>query len=37
VAPWLGTPEAKDHVVGFLRAAAPLHNWLDQRVGLDSA
>src|SRR5258708_11201578 len=37
VAPWLGTAEAKDHVVGFLRTAAPLHNWLDQRVGPDCA
>jgi uncharacterized protein (TIGR02453 family) len=36
VAPWLGTPDAKDHVAGFLRTATPLHNWLDQRVGPDS-
>jgi uncharacterized protein (TIGR02453 family) len=35
VAPWLATPQAKDRVVGFLRAAAPLQNWLDKRVGPD--
>jgi uncharacterized protein (TIGR02453 family) len=35
VAPWLITAKAKDHVVGFLRTAAPLHRWLDQRVGPD--
>lgn len=34
-APWLGTAEAKDRVAGFLRAAAPLHHWLDQHVGAD--
>jgi len=33
VAPWLGTPGAKGKVAGFLRTAAPLHSWLDQRVG----
>jgi uncharacterized protein (TIGR02453 family) len=33
VAPWLSTPEAKDHVAGFLRTAAPLHDWLAQHVG----
>ena len=37
VAPWLHTAQAKDHVVGFLRTAAPLHQWLDQRVGPDPA
>jgi len=37
VAPWLHTAEAKDHVVGFLRTAAPLHQWLDQQVGPDPA
>jgi uncharacterized protein (TIGR02453 family) len=37
VAPWLSTAEARDHVVGFLRTAAPLHNWLDRRVGPDPA
>ena len=34
-APWLGTAKAKDRVAGFLRTAAPLHNWLDQHVGPD--
>ena len=33
VAPWLYTSGAKDRVVGFLRTAAPLQQWLDQRVG----
>ena len=33
VAPWLYTAEAKDRVAGFLRTAAPLHQWLDQQVG----
>ena len=33
VAPWLSTEKARDHVVGFLRTAAPLHRWLDQRTG----
>jgi hypothetical protein len=33
VAPWLGTPGANSKVAGFLRTAAPLRNWLDQRVG----
>ena len=37
VAPWLHTAQAEDHVVGFLRTAAPLHQWLDQRVGPDPA
>jgi uncharacterized protein (TIGR02453 family) len=37
VAPWLSTAKAKDHVAGFLRTAAPLHRWLDQRVGPDPA
>jgi uncharacterized protein (TIGR02453 family) len=37
VAPWLYTAQAKDHVAGFLRAAAPLHQWLDQCVGPDPA
>jgi len=36
-APWLYTAKAKDHVVGFLRIAAPLHHWLDQKVGPDPA
>ena len=33
VEPWLYTAGAKDRVVGFLRTAAPLHQWLDQQVG----
>jgi uncharacterized protein (TIGR02453 family) len=37
VAPWLSTAEAKDHVAGFLRIAAPLQHWLDQMVGPDPA
>jgi uncharacterized protein (TIGR02453 family) len=37
VTPWLHTAQAKDHVVGFLRTAAPLHQWLDQWVGPDPA
>ncbi len=37
VAPWLYTAGAKDRVVGFLRTAAPLQQWLDQRVGPDPA
>ena len=35
VAPWLHSPKAKEQVVGVLRAAAPLHQWLDQHVGPD--
>jgi uncharacterized protein (TIGR02453 family) len=37
VAPWLYTSGAKDRVAGFLRTAAPLQQWLDQRVGPDPA
>ncbi len=37
VAPWLYTAAAKDRVAGLLRTAAPLHHWLDQRVGPDPA
>jgi uncharacterized protein (TIGR02453 family) len=37
VAPWLHTAKAKDQVAGFLRVAAPLQHWLDQKVGPDSA
>jgi uncharacterized protein (TIGR02453 family) len=37
VAPWLTTAEAKDHVAGFLRIAAPLQHWLDRMVGPDPA
>ena len=33
VARWLYTAGAKDRVAGFLRTAAPLHQWLDQQVG----
>ena len=33
VAAWLGTAKAKDHVVGFFHAAAPLTQWLDTHVG----
>jgi uncharacterized protein (TIGR02453 family) len=32
-AAWLGTPAAKDRVVGFMRATRPLRDWLDQHVG----
>jgi len=35
VAPWLRTANVKDRVAGFLRTAAPLHQWLDQHVGPD--
>jgi uncharacterized protein (TIGR02453 family) len=35
--PWLGTAEARDRVVGFLRTTAPLRAWLDQQVGPDAA
>jgi uncharacterized protein (TIGR02453 family) len=37
VAPWLYTAKAKDRVTGFLRLTAPLHLWLDQKVGPDPA
>jgi uncharacterized protein (DUF2461 family) len=37
VAPWLYTSGAKDRVAGFLHTAAPLQQWLDQRVGPDPA
>lgn len=33
VGAWLGTRKAKDRVVTFLRAAAPLNGWLDANVG----
>ena len=33
VEPWLGTAEAKEHVVEFLRASRPLHGWLAEHVG----
>jgi uncharacterized protein (TIGR02453 family) len=35
VAAWLGTAQAEDRVARFLRTAAPLRDWLDQRVGPD--
>jgi uncharacterized protein (TIGR02453 family) len=31
--PWLETPEAKDRIAGFLRAARPLAGWLAANVG----
>src|SRR5712691_11314300 len=31
--PWLETPEARDRIAGFLRAARPLGDWLDAQVG----
>ncbi len=37
VAAWLGTAAAKKRVVEFLRTAAPLHAWLDERVGPSTA
>jgi uncharacterized protein (TIGR02453 family) len=37
VEPWLHTAEASGKVAGFLRTAAPLHQWLDRKVGPDSA
>jgi uncharacterized protein (TIGR02453 family) len=33
VAPWLGTAAAKKRVVDFLRATAPLNDWLAAHVG----
>jgi uncharacterized protein (TIGR02453 family) len=35
--PWLYSAQAKGRVADFLRAAAPLHHWLDQQVGPDPA
>jgi uncharacterized protein (TIGR02453 family) len=37
VEPWLHTAEASGKVAGVLRTAAPLHQWLDRKVGPDSA
>jgi uncharacterized protein (DUF2461 family) len=37
VAPWLHTAKARDHVTGFLHAAASLQRWLDAQVGPDPA
>ncbi|SEM64396.1 DUF2461 domain-containing protein [Streptacidiphilus jiangxiensis] len=34
VEPWLGTAEAKKHLVGFLRATRPLNAWLAEHVGV---
>jgi len=33
VAPWMGTPKAKERVVDVLAAARPLNAWLDKHVG----
>ncbi len=33
VGAWLGTKRAKDRIVGFLDAAAPIRDWLDHHVG----
>src|SRR4051794_30757463 len=33
VGPWLGTPKAKERVVGLLRTAKPLMKWLETNVG----
>jgi uncharacterized protein (TIGR02453 family) len=33
VGPWLGTAAAKQRIVDFFRAAAPLRTWLDANVG----
>lgn len=35
--PWLGTPEAKDRIVTFLRTTRPLSAWLNQHVGPETA
>jgi len=32
VEPWLETPEAKDHIVSFLRTTQPLRSWLTAHV-----
>ncbi|MEV4557387.1 DUF2461 domain-containing protein [Kitasatospora sp. NPDC049285] len=32
-AAWLGTPKAYDRITGFLHAARPLHEWLENHVG----
>lgn len=36
-AAWLGKPAAKDRIVEFLRATAPLMSWLDTHVGESTA
>jgi uncharacterized protein (TIGR02453 family) len=33
VEPWLGTPEAKRQVVGFLKATEPLGDWVSEHIG----
>ncbi len=33
VAAWMGTAKAEDRIVGFLRDAEPLRDWLDTHVG----
>ncbi len=33
VEPWLETAAARDHIIGFLRAARPLSTWLSANVG----
>jgi len=33
VEPWLGTPEARTKVTGFLTAVEPLSDWLTQHIG----
>ena len=37
VEPWLGTPEAKQHVIGFLDATRPLADWLAAHIGDSTA
>jgi uncharacterized protein (TIGR02453 family) len=37
VEPWLGTPVAKERVVGFLAASRPLCAWLEANVGHSAA
>ena len=37
VAPWLGTPAAKQHVAAFLTASQPLCAWLEENVGATTA
>ncbi|MEU4162380.1 DUF2461 domain-containing protein [Actinoplanes sp. NPDC026670] len=36
-APWMGTPEARDRIAGFLRTSRPLRAWLDHHVGPSSS
>ena len=33
VAAWLGTPKAKERVLGLWRAAEPLHDWVGRHTG----